>query len=67
MKILIITNSGFNKVIVTDILPRIGDSIDEFYSPYPKVVGVLLYPKEGTIKELSSDMPSDIDAIVTVD
>lgn len=64
MKILIINKFGENRYIETDILPRIGDNVDMFYKPCPKVDSVTLYVSIDTLKTLGIN--EKVDAIVTV-
>jgi hypothetical protein len=61
MKILIVNKLNQSVIVITDILPRIGDSIDKFYKPYPIVTHVLLWPQDKTMADNS------IDAVVTVE
>jgi hypothetical protein len=65
MKILIIDQFGGNKTIDTEIIPRIGDKVDMFYTPAPTVTCVLLYPSKNTLKSIGLH-GEDITAIVTV-
>jgi len=70
MRILIITQQGGALIKDTAILPRIGDNVDMFYQPYPKVVGVTLYPSHETQESLLSNLKSavgTIDAIIVVE
>lgn len=65
MNILIIAENGENKVILdTNFVPRVGDIVDIFCNPRPKVEIVLLYPSEETLRSLETD--TKIDVIVTV-
>ena len=64
MKILIIDQYGNNtKIKDADIIPRIGDSLDIFYDPLPKVTKVVLYPKKERLKEFKV-IGQDIIAII---
>ena len=65
MKLLVISEYGQSKVVTSDILPRIGDSVDLFYSPLPKVSVVVLWPSEDKLEALDDNL-TDIDAIITV-
>jgi len=49
----------------TSILPRVGDSVDLYYNPYPKVSAVLLHPTSDTLGKLGL-VNISIDAIVTI-
>ncbi len=66
MKILVINKYGQNKVLDSDIIPRVGDVVDMFYHPLPKVNSVLLWPSDETLKNLNCE-GLDISVIVTVD
>lgn len=65
MKLLIINTCGKATIKETNILPRLGDRIDMFYKPLPRVIGVCLFPTKETLKELNVD--DVIDAVVTVE
>ena len=64
MRILIMNTYGQAVIKETNILPRVGDTIDLFYKPLPKVTGVCLYPTVETLKELG--ITEVLDAIVTL-
>lgn len=69
MKILFVNEFGQSELKETEILPRIGDNVDMFYKPYPKVTSVLLYPNEDTAKKLMCELGcgcNSLQAIVTV-
>ena len=70
MNLLFLNKSG--KAISekdTCILPRVGDKVDMFYSPFPEVVNVLLYSSEETLEGLTKGLVEDvkIDAIISVE
>jgi len=65
MDILIINSKGENIVIETDFIPRVGDGIDVFYKPYPKVTNVLLFPSKDTLKAIGGKV--NCRAIITVE
>lgn len=66
MKLLITTPHGQAQIRTTDIFPRLGDNIDVFYRPYPKVMNVVLYPSTSLTKLAVGDK-TKIDAIITVE
>jgi hypothetical protein len=69
MKIVFISEFGKACIKSTEILPRIGDSVDMFYKPSPKVLSVLLYPTIDTLKSLETkgfDGVGAIDAVIIV-
>jgi hypothetical protein len=65
MKILFVTKDGNANVLVTDILPRIGDKVCMFYEPWPMVKTVLLYPNKEYLSKFKIE--ESIDVIITVD
>lgn len=66
MKLLIVSETGYSMVKDADFVPRVGDQIDAFYKPWPKVTGVLLWPNAETQKEMLGIEGTAIDAVVTV-
>ena len=67
MNIAIVSKFGIVLKNKTDILPRVGDSVDLFYSPNPKVNSVLLFPRIETLAKLGLSENANIDVIVLVD
>ena len=65
MRILFVTKLGKNKIMETNILPRVGDKVDMFYRPFPIVENVLLFPGKELLAEFGL-FPEEIDAIVTL-
>jgi hypothetical protein len=66
--IFISSRAGMTEIKNTDILPRIGDKVDMFYMPLPKVVDVILYPSLETTKQLVFKEEVDlVDAIIMVE
>ena len=63
MKLLVVNNHLKASIVESEILPRIGDSVDMFYSPRPKVSDVILWPSKETLGEFSSH---DVSAVVVV-
>jgi len=68
MKILIMSEFGHPQIKEVNFIPTIGMTVDAFYTPYPKVIGVLAYPSVETIAKLEQPLISahELDAIVTV-
>lgn len=64
MRILFVTETGENKIMETNILPRVGDKVDMFYRPFPVVENVLLFPSKELLDEFRTN---EVDAIVTLD
>ena len=67
MKLFIMSNFGHGIMVESSILPRIGDSVDLFYTPLPKVKEVILYPTEKTFPQLMKIEPEGIEAIIVVE
>lgn len=65
MKVLFVTKYGQNCFKDLSFIPRLGDSMDLFYRPYPKVTAVLLFPTLTTLAELG--VTDHIDAVITLD
>lgn len=63
MKILFITELGLHKTIESNFIPRIGDNVEMFFKPNPKVESVLHYPSEETLKGIAS---TDVEVIIAV-
>jgi len=64
MKIFIAHKSGLSEMVISEILPRIGDRIDILgILPHPMVKSVLLWPSANRLENLDPD----IKAIVAVD
>lgn len=63
MKIAIICMYGNYRIIETQILPRVGDRIDMFYTPRPVVNSVLLYPSNKSMDMIEKNL-TGLDAIV---
>jgi hypothetical protein len=60
----------FNQALVkknVNIIPRIGESVDMFCYPYPKINGVLWYPSSETIKGLVPTATDNIDIVIFVE
>lgn len=51
MKILLVSRRGDNEIIESDMVPRVGDGVDKFYRPFPKVKSVLWWPSETMLAE----------------
>jgi hypothetical protein len=64
MRVMIIDGYGQDVVKETNLLPRIGDSIDMFSNPFPKVESVVLWPTRATLDDL--DIGELVDVIVLV-
>jgi len=67
MKVIVLSKLANKSVFMKgDFIPRIGDTVDLFYEPLPKVIGVILYPTKERLKQLKiSDI--NVVAIVMVD
>jgi hypothetical protein len=65
MKLLIVNQLGNHAIVDSNVIPRVGDRVDLFYTPYPMVTSVLLWPKESTLKAMNISVA--IEAIITVD
>ena len=68
MKILIMSEFGDAVVKQVSFVPRVGDNIDVFYTPYPTVIAVLCFPSKKTIEKFNNASlnAQAFDAIVTV-
>lgn len=67
MKILIVSElAGKCEVVSVNFIPRVGDLIDRFYTPYPKVSQVIALPSDELIKA-SGATCTDIDAIIILE
>ena len=64
LKILVINQYGHNEIKESKFIPRVGDGVDMFYEPLPKVTAVVAWPSADRLSALGIDTP--IDAIVTV-
>ena len=64
MRILIVTESCEFEEKVVDVIPRVGDAVCLFYRPFPIVNGILFWPDESVLKNISVKGP--IDAVITV-
>jgi len=75
MKILIVSQVANNaEVKNVNVIPRIGDSIDMFYYPFPIVTKVILFPTSNLLQKFDQNNQimakldhMYIDAIVCVD
>jgi hypothetical protein len=65
IKLLIVNQFGNGVIKKSNVMPRIGDQVDLFYKPYPKVTNILLWPGDDLKKQLSFE-DIDIDAIISV-
>ena len=63
MILLIVSAHGHTEVKNTSILPRVGDQVDLFYKPMPKVTGVCLFPSPETL----GGVAAHVDALITVE
>lgn len=66
---IIVIDKTFNKYkVMTDVktLPPIGASVDLFYEPKPRIVDILMWPDERTLRIIQVK-EIDIEAIVFVD
>ena len=63
MIIIIVSRFGHSEVKDTSILPRIGDTVDLFYNPMPKVTAVCLFPSSETL----AGVVGHVDALITVE
>ena len=65
---IIIHNPTFNKTKIhtCNAVPRIGETVDVFYEPSPKVKDVLWYPSKNRKKEIGWENV-EIEAIVLVE
>lgn len=54
---ILIVNRIANQVVkkAVNVIPRVGDMLDMFYSPLPKVVSVILYPRPETLTNLDPE------------
>ena len=67
MNILIVSKwSQEAKVVNRQAVPRVGDRIDLFYHPCPKVTDVLMYPSNFTLESFGV-FDTSIEAVVTLD
>ena len=66
MKLLMISKYGQAEVKESDILPRVGDQVDMFYSPLPSVDQVVLWPSDEWISSLGIKLKVKVQAVVTV-
>lgn len=66
MKLLIINGYGQGAIRISESVPRIGDTIDIFYAPMPKVNNVIWWPTPDTIEKLNNNISTDIDVIIFV-
>ena len=64
MKILVINQIGTNRVINSNFVPRIGDSVDLFYSPLPRVTCVVAWPNDVRLREVGIEEKIDVIIIV---
>ena len=64
--VLLINNQGKYKIQKRKIIPRVNDSLDMGYSPFPKVESVLPEPTKKTLKSMNLEN-QNIEAIVTFD
>ena len=65
MKLLIIDNVMQNKQVRdSQVLPRIGDAVDNERRPLPVVTDIVLWPQLETIKELNIGLVASVEAIV---
>jgi hypothetical protein len=70
MKIAVISLIMKNGIIkYSDGVPRVGDSVQMFYTPMPKVTDVVWWPKPSEVKALLLNVADSdgIDVIVFVD
>ena len=65
MKVLIIDTMGNSRVVTTEFIPRIGDTIDMFYEPLPTVIKVVAWPSNERLKALKIE-GLDVCAIIAV-
>jgi hypothetical protein len=64
MKVLFTNHFGQTRTEKMEHIPRIGDTIPFFYSPYPRVKSVVWFPNE---MDTSTLLPSDIDVMILVE
>lgn len=66
MKIAII-HSTFGKINIrdTNFVPRVGDSIELWYHPFPVVRRIIAFPSLKTLDELK--IPSSVEVLVFVE
>jgi hypothetical protein len=65
MNVIILNRSGKAEIkLGVNFIPRIGDSVDMFYSPPPIVRRVIAYPGKEILEYVSTEEP--IDALVYV-
>lgn len=59
---------GQCEIKVSQQMPRVGDRVDMFYEPLPKVTSVVNWPSEQRLAALSPSLAErQIDAIITVE
>ena len=64
MKLLIVNKFGKGKVKESDSIPRLGDTVDMFYEPLPKVVQVVLWPSKERLEHYDI---ANVQAVIIVD
>lgn len=67
MQVLICNKFKHTEVKVVDAIPRVGDSVDVFWEPLPRVTNIIWYPRHERLRELKCDLFNKITAIVIVD
>ena len=67
MKILII-ETVINKAVIKTVqsIPRIGERVDLFYSPFPTIKDIVNLPTQSTIKSLGVTTGDKIDAVLFI-
>lgn len=64
MNVLLTNHFGQTRKEKMEHIPRIGDTIPFFYTPYPKVKTVIWFPNE---MDSSSLLTTDIDVMILVE
>lgn len=69
MNVIVYSNlANSHKIVQCKQIPRIGDCIDFFYMPAPKVLNVVFWPSSETIRKITGHetLMDNIEAIVIV-
>lgn len=65
MKLLVINQLGSGVVKNSDFLPRVGDHVDMFGLPPPRVTSIILWPTDSRLEDLRW-AGRKIDAIIEI-
>lgn len=56
---------SYTKVVRGNFVPRVGDEVDMWHRPFPRVTNVIAFPTAELLKEF--DGAEDVDAIISVE